>query len=285
MSNNTLTIQTVTITPEMAVELLAKNTRNRSISQELVKRFKLSMERDEWALNGEAIKIAPDGRILDGQHRLTACVESGKPFQTLIITGIPDETQYTMDTGKARSLGDMLKLKGETNYIGVASLVASLIRTQRWGVKAGIASTAGYTLTIKEQLDFLEENPWVRDLERKGYGLRSTGLTGRLAGVLYHVFSTIDQDDADFFFARLSDGVDLHEGSPILALRNWLILNRLDRDSVAKANRIGLRGIGAHVYMGAVTIKAWNAFREGREVKVLAFRIGGAKPENFPEPR
>jgi len=33
-----------------------------------------------------------------------------------------------------------------------------------------------------------------------------------------------------------------------------------------------------------VMLKAWNAWREGREVKILAWKRGGANPERFPIP-
>lgn len=32
-------------------------------------------------------------------------------------------------------------------------------------------------------------------------------------------------------------------------------------------------------------IKAWNAWRDGRELKILGWKRGGAKPEPFPIPR
>lgn len=282
MSNNTLTIQTVTITPEHAVELLSKNTNNRNVSPQLVERLKLSMERDEWELNGEAIKIGTDGRVLDGQHRLLACIETGANFQTLLMTGIAPETQYTMDTGKARSLSDMLKLRGETNVNGLASLIGALIRTEKWGIRVGVLQTgSGYPITIKEGLDYLDANPWVRDLDRLSYQLRVTGLTQKISGVLYHTFSQIDEEDTVFFFDRLSDGADLQTGNPILTLRNWLI--------TARQASQGSAGVGSsshlYLYMTAFTIKAWNAYRDGTELKVLRFRVGGASPESFPEPR
>jgi hypothetical protein len=34
----------------------------------------------------------------------------------------------------------------------------------------------------------------------------------------------------------------------------------------------------------ALFIKAWNAYREGREVSLLKWNPGGARPEEFPVP-
>lgn len=282
MGNTTLLTQIITITPADAEEMLSRNTRNRNVKQALVNRFALSMARGEWDLNGEAIKVADTGLVLDGQHRLHACVKSGAPFTSLVITGLPEATQYTMDTGKSRTLADMMKLQGEKDYVRLSALTTAVLRARKWGIRVAIAPGAtSYVLTIKEQLDFLEDNPWLRDLCAASTDYLRLGITARVAGLMLHVLGEIDREDAEFFFERLKDGADLENGSPILALREWLRNNRTEKNSGSKQV---VRGMDAQVYMTAVIIKAWNAYRAGRQIKVLAYRIGGAKPEAFPEP-
>src|SRR5690625_1412976 len=113
--------ETVVITAEKATILLGSNTHNRSISKSNLRSIKNSLLRGEGKFNGEAIKIAADGTILDGQHRLLACKETGISFKTLLITGLPADIQHTMDSGKTRSHGDVLKLAGYTNSIKLAA--------------------------------------------------------------------------------------------------------------------------------------------------------------------
>jgi hypothetical protein len=38
-------------------------------------------------------------------------------------------------------------------------------------------------------------------------------------------------------------------------------------------------------WMTAITIKTWNAFRNGDEIGQLKWRAGGAAPEAFPIPK
>jgi len=45
------------------------------------------------------------------------------------------------------------------------------------------------------------------------------------------------------------------------------------------------RGERNQRYIAALVIKAWNAYRDGAPVRQLKYRIGGANPEKFPEPR
>jgi hypothetical protein len=68
------------------------------------------------------------------------------------------------------------------------------------------------------------------------------------------------------------DGVGLDEDSPIRALRELFLRE-------ARSSRPKMRSELA----AAFTIKAWNAYREGRAMKVVSYRIGGASPERFPE--
>jgi hypothetical protein len=101
------------ITPELAKQLLdTTNHDNRPLKPAHVK-MPVTAINDEWMLNGETIAFSKSGRLLDGQHRLTACVNTGKAFQTVIIKGIEDEAAFgTIDTGKPRSVTDLMSLQG-----------------------------------------------------------------------------------------------------------------------------------------------------------------------------
>ena len=42
--------------------------------------------------------------------------------------------------------------------------------------------------------------------------------------------------------------------------------------------------ISAIGFAGPLVIKAWNAYRNGDELRLLRFKPGGANPEKFPMP-
>src|SRR5258706_8303068 len=79
------------ITPEMARQWLEKNAMNRRLRQSSVDTYASIMKRKQWELNGETIIISDTGDILNGQHRLWACFESGTPFETYVIIGMTKE--------------------------------------------------------------------------------------------------------------------------------------------------------------------------------------------------
>lgn len=261
----------VTLTPEMAADLLARNPRNRKVSKANYSIVRRAIENGEWMLNGEAIKIDTNGVILDGQHRCHAVVDSGISIQTFIIEGLPGDTQETMDTGKARNLGDVLAIRQEANASTLASVVRALTLRESVGLKASIGRQG--TVTIKECTDFLEANPWCRDILGTCKRVaRNTPLAAPTVAALWVTFQELDPEDCDFFFDRLVTGEDMGEGDPIFVLRRQF--NALSKE----------RGERNKVYIAAITIKAWNKFRAGEQAGMFKFRPGGAKPEAFPEP-
>lgn len=269
---NSIKTDVVTITPERATELLAKNTSNRRIAKRNLSLIKEAMIAGEWELNGEAIKIAQDGTILDGQHRLMASVETGTTFQSLIVTGLKNDVQQTMDTGKSRTIADVLTLRGYKRTSLLAAITTSIIRWEKYHLKAAI-STGDYPVTAAQAVARIESEPGLQELVREVSGLTKIGISGRMAGLLYYVFSSIDAEDAQHFMSHLESGEGLERGNPILTLRNLLLALKSDRSTKSQ------------IYVGAVCIKAWNKFRDGDECLTLRFTPGGANPERFPEPR
>lgn len=107
-----INVALMTITPQMAGQMLEKNIANRKVNQANVNRIASDMATGNYKVNGETIKISPNGEILDGQHRLLACVKSGMAFQTYVVYDVERETVGTIDMGKGRSVADSLNVMG-----------------------------------------------------------------------------------------------------------------------------------------------------------------------------
>ena len=100
-----------TITPDIAKEMLLKNTNNRPVSEKHVRRLAKEITEDRWQLNGDTIRFNGT-RLVDGQHRLLAVVKSGKAIETLVVDGLESDVFKTIDIGKIRSNGDTLAADG-----------------------------------------------------------------------------------------------------------------------------------------------------------------------------
>ena len=72
------------ISPEAAAQLLEGNTRNRKINKNAIKRYSALMSQGLWKPGNDAICVAPDGTLLNGQHRLTAVIDSGVSVDMLV---------------------------------------------------------------------------------------------------------------------------------------------------------------------------------------------------------
>lgn len=101
----------MSITPEMAKEMLANNKINRKLDRGRVAMYAADMKAGKWELNGEAIVFYCNGNLKDGQHRLNAIIESGIPVKMLVVTDVPNDS-IIHDRGKIRTVANVLDLAG-----------------------------------------------------------------------------------------------------------------------------------------------------------------------------
>lgn len=258
-----------TITPEMAERYLDRNTHNRPIRQRRVDDLVAAIQRGEWRMNGDAIRFGTDGSLLDGQHRLWAIVLSETPCKTLVVDGLDGEAQQTMDTGARRNLTDTLRLKGYPSATRLSAALSYLWKMENGRVREGSARPS-----IAQALGLLEEHPALVDsgAVAQKMSTRFRCSQGQVMA-LHYTFASIDSSDADTFFEKLVGGVGLSEKDPIYHLRSWY-----ERQSAAGA---GARS--SSVVAHALTVKAWNAWRQGMEVARLTWKAAGVGAEAIPE--
>ena len=272
--NNTVTTTMTTVTPEQASEWLANNTHNRKLRTHQVAAMVRDIQEGRWKWNGDSIKFAKDGTLLDGQHRLHAIVESGQPIEMLVINGLDKATQATMDTGAKRSGADVLKLNGEKNYTVLAAALRSAIL---WD--AGIRNMGGgnRVTTNGDLVDYLEAHPEMRNhVEAYNTLRRGLRLPASVGVTAIKLFTEIDAEDAKYFFERLASDEGHYRGEPIFEARRLL----KEDEATASNTRAGRTS----TWKMAILIKAWNKYRNGETVKQLSYRPGGANREKFPEP-
>lgn len=261
--------ETIRITPDLATEWLNANTENRPLRESSVLVLARDMREGRWKVNGEAIKWSSDGILLDGQHRLFACIEAGVPFTTMVTFGLDPEVFATLDRGRRRTPADSLALLGEPNAEVLAAAVKKLAQLKR-GVlfQHGPASTVG----PEETIEVLGQHPRIRE------SIPFSRKVGRLAPpslstFLHFMFTQRDRALADWFMDRLGSGIGLLGTHGVYHLRK-----RLESNLIVTAKL-------PEKHVAALFIKAWNAHRAGRKVRTLRWRNTGEKPEAFPEIR
>lgn len=254
------------VTPELAASLLAANKKNRSLRRRLVETYAADMSKGAWQFTGEALKVALDGALLDGQHRLAAIVKSGVTVPMLIVRDLPTSSQEVMDSGAKRTSADALRLRDEVNAV-VLSSVARMIFTE--GGKLPDRPSTSDLITV------VETDPTLRWVISNGIpavsGLRRL-MTATVLGYAYWRLHKIDPFACAEFFSRLDTLTNLPQGSPILALQRRLSAHE----------RIG-DGNNARREALCYIFTAWNAWRRNETRVIVKLAYSGGQL-SVPEP-
>lgn len=255
MQSETFNSAVMEITPERATRWLEANTRNRNLNARTVAEYARDMRAGAWVENGEAIKLSRTGVLLDGQHRLAAIIESGVTLPMLVVVGLPDEAQNTMDLGRKRTVADQFGMAGEVNAVPLAAIARRVVQWEQGNHRFLTHPNP----TAAEVRGILDKYPHLRRSAEIGArvfrGFRPVKVT--VVGVAHHIFTGIDQDLSAEFFARLETGADLPKGHPILALRERFIA-----DKAAQRHMAFHQSVAAH-------IRSWNALRVGEELTFI----------------
>lgn len=260
----------VTVTPEMATQWLEIGGVNRPLRQAWVETLAGRMKRGEWRLTGEAIKLDRYGHVRDGQHRLWAIMESNTAIRTLVVLNVPDDAFDVMDTGRSRTVADVLSLHGYENSKGTSAAARYSIIWDRGGSLAS-GSSGITTISAPQAREYLKQHPGLAEWAtrcRRISRAHIPGGVGVYASVFYRL-AQIDEAAAERFLDDFVSGAGLAPDSPILLLRNRVL---------------GMRGRSDPNEVAALTIKAWNIWRRGGTLRLLGWRHSGGMREPFPKP-
>lgn len=118
------TVERKVISPTEAKRLLGNNyERQRKVLKKVVNKYANDMKKGNWNTDsGGMIIISESGKLLDGQHRLMAVIQSGIPIPFWVQEGT-DEGAYDMiDSGYARNAANVIGGKNATCVAALARL-------------------------------------------------------------------------------------------------------------------------------------------------------------------
>jgi hypothetical protein len=261
-----------TVTPKKAMQWMKCNVTNRPLSKATIKQYATAMQQGAWKLNGDSICFNCNGDLIDGQHRLAACIKVGCSFESYVIHGLDHQAFDTIDQGKRRTIADVFARDGYKHY----KILASATRWT-WLYQSGMTIVIGRDIVMKEhsalRLDeaheLIEANPSLHhaaDLACVLHRQQKLMKPGILA-FLIHETGRSGQDRADNFWTRVIVGENLTKGQA-----SHLLHKRLVEDS--QSNTVKL----PPVVLIAMAIKAWNAEMSGKHMGVLKW----LEEEDFP---
>lgn len=280
------TSQVVTISPEAAGLILDDyNKKNRTLSEPRARGMSKLMRNGEWKDCVSSISFGTDGMLLDGQHRLRACVLSKRPLTITVVNGVPNENITRFDIGRNRTGGDTLKMYGVSNSTLLGAAIRKILVLERCYGKPVTQATWSHPISNQDILDWYKKYEYEDEDNNKKSEIHDAieittnnnskyrwATTSTLVA-MYWLFG--HGSEADRFLNDLISGEGLISVDPVYALRQKLLEHQADR-----------RHEDADVL--ALYIDAWNARQEGRQLRwydarTLARRLSGEKKSKIPE--
>lgn len=252
------------INAAVAISYLDRNEGNRPLNMNTVSLYTQRMERGEFVLSNDAITFDAEGRLLNGQHRLKAVVQSDTDQPFLVLRGVPADTFTVMDDGKKRTPGDVLAITGIRGAIHMASTVRTvlLLRARKRTHNCGALSYRYSNEQIRmECMRDLKGYAAANDAGAACYRKLKIYSQSYYAGVMYYLSHDMGYSitEVEGFFRRLC-GLTPTMNETVNRLRDVMINNMTTKGQTMTA-------LKRDVFL----IKTWNAYVEGRTVKQLKF--------------
>lgn len=230
-----------------------------------------------WHFDGAPIRFSDDGTLLDGQHRLHAIIQSNTTLDMLVVRGLKNETQATMDIGSVRQACNFFQMNGVKNATIVASMARGYIsmknninsfyvdkRHKSGGIYLRGSATNGRMVTVMEIVEEYNSNSAIYNeiatfsntLSKKSYSLMAPSPIGT---IMYYIH-TEKNYDIMYLVAFFRE---------VLGITNTtnpscrLLYDRLMKTKNDKSYTLGTKEITA------LFVKVFNCYVDNIELKKL----------------
>lgn len=208
-----------TVTPSIAEEYLKTMVRNRSCNPRTVSAYAQDMRNGNWFLTHQGIAFNSSGRLVDGQHRLRAVIESGADVEMMVTTGLEErrkngvvvDAMDGIDRHRPRSIGAQLQIShGIKNANAVAALARGIVCF--WTSDNYVMTTAETLHVLKIYGSDIDALMAIPDFYR--------AMPSVIASPVIVLHNTNPGVSCGFASAFCS--LDGGKNSPAMALRRWL---------------------------------------------------------------
>ncbi len=148
-------MERVLVDGDIASEWLKRNSHNRPLRKQYVRELRRDLDEGRWDdRTHQGIAFAPDGTLLDGQHRLSAIAEGTHAVWMWVSYDVPPETFKVIDQGLRRTGGQILAMSGVTKdaprLVAMARAILSVVCNHP---KATNTEAADYVVQHQTELE------------------------------------------------------------------------------------------------------------------------------------
>lgn len=266
-SRKIMTSRFEAITPKKAQQWLdVANIGNRPLSRSHVARIARDMLAGLFVSTHQGIAFDTSGNLRDGQHRLTAVVESGVTVYMWVTRNVSDSAWDVMDRGqRSRQVADCAALRDLPYRMEIASAAKMAYMAKHGGfLNNKMAPTAA------EVTRFIGKTPSV---VRSAQMVMQAGAYKQLGSksfqcYVYHMLPRKHRGTYLTFLDQLCEREDRKARGPAALLDKRLLAN-------------GLTGKDRQWLF----LRAWRAFRDGEELRRLQIPTGRAYKSADFDPR
>lgn len=228
-------IKLVEITPDIAKDMLKRNTCNRKIKPMTVDKYARDMMNHKWSINGIPIVIDESGEIKDGQHRLTGIVKSDISVKMLVVTVKSDDAK-NYDNNLVRRMSDRLQM-GE-----YADIIDRDNKHLNGTAAPAIATFCAFTYKNMRKTSPTEVAEFISNhADAIGFAVQHQSHTSRLSKVCIWAAiaaahesgysETLLERFCDAFNTGITEDKRLF---PVLKLRNWCLQQKSGSETVRR---------------------------------------------------
>lgn len=249
-SKTEISVASYLITPQVALAWLGEyNSGNRKIKDSHAARLARDIIAGNWMVNAQPICFHGNpfaggpARLINGQHRLRACVLANMSIEVPIAINIPEAAFATYDEQPRKR-----KYRKEQDVSAGDERVMMSAAILQWREDQGYELTSRERPTVSEQLATLERHPAMREYASEVRRTHGDGAEARLDRIatasvmtyLLYRFTREDEAVAKRFFTGLRTGANMHASDPLLRIREAALQRRrgserLDRYSSLEA--------------------------------------------------
>lgn len=266
--------QWVSIDPELAERWLGSNTSNRNARPGVIMKYTRDMRNGRWEVSGDTIKFDWNGRLIDGQHRLRAIIESGATVRLLVVRGLNPEIQEVLDVTARRTAADALKFNGIGHEQNMLAATARIAMAAENGVMRTSTSSARADLTNAEIVAWVLDHMdavTAANIARKAQ--RDIGCTPAVLCYVVWKLRHVDALQADEFVQSMAEFRTTGDSDP---RRTVLTAIRRARDERRRLED------AAQVFL---FFKGWNAWRDHKPMLHVRFTTSnGVSTSGVPIP-
>lgn len=266
---------TVVITPAEAKAIMLAMPKQRPLRASNVRYFKTLIESGRFKVTHQGIAFDKEGLLMDGQNRLTACIEADAAIEIQVSFNMERDLFDSIDRGHGRNAIDdlMCAALAKTSIEGrnLTSAVKIIWNIEKSFVPWAQVDRGG--MSLSDTQDVMSRHPYLYDAvaycDRHKKALRGIGPGS--AAAFYTLFHEAHAPKADLFMEQIIKGENLRHGDPVYAFREY---RRLGSGNAAfKTTRAASM---------IVLVRTWNAFVEGRQLNRVSSGIKSTTDANFP---